>query len=133
MKSLVIYYSLLGHNKEIAENISKDMKYDILEFAPGTMLRCFQFFLRHKKLRKLAGKVDLSQYSSLIACGPIWGAKPAPAIKILLETVDLNDKSVKCIFTYTQDHGETEKFLHDLMKKKGVDSLDIQFRNLHSC
>ena len=127
MKSLVIYYSLLGHNKSIAERISREEESDMIEFAPGNLLRCFQFFMGHKKLKKKASKIDLSIYNSIMICGPIWAKKPAAAINALLETLDLNEKTIKFNFTYTQDHGDTEKYLRELMKEKGAILLDIQF------
>ncbi|MFX1276709.1 MAG: flavodoxin family protein [Promethearchaeota archaeon] len=130
MNEIVIYYSLLGHNKEIAENISREKNCDLIEFAPGNLLRCFQFFLRHKKLKKQAKKLNISKYNDIIICGPIWAGKPAAAIKILMETLDLNNKSIKTYFTFTQDYGETEKFVQNLMEKKGANLLEIQFKNI---
>jgi len=130
MKSIVIFYSLLGHNKNNAEKISREEECDIFEFAPGNILRCFQFFFGHKKLKKKASKVDLSSYNSVIICSPIWAKKPAAAIKILLEMIEINEKAIKFYFTYTQDYGDTENFIRTLMNKKGADLLDIQFLNI---
>ena len=130
MKSLVIYYSLLGHSKNIAERIAREEEYDLLEFAPGSILRCFQFFIGHGKLKKKASKIDISIYNSIIICCPIWAKKPAAAIRILLKTLNLNDKTIKFYFTYTQDYGDTEKYLSDLMNEKGADLRDIQFINI---
>jgi len=130
MTSIVIYYSLLGHNRTIAEEIAELRKCEILEFAPGSILRVFQFFMRHKKLRKKAQEVDLSDYNEIIICGPIWAGKPAPAIKYLLESLDLKGKVVRFHFTFTQNYGNTEGNIRGLMEKKGADLKLIKFKNI---
>jgi flavodoxin len=130
MKSIVIYYSLLGHNREITEEIAKNSNSEILEFAPGRIWRVFQFFSGGKKLRKKAKQVDISEYDEIIICGPIWAGKPAAAIKNLLEVLDLKGKTVKTYFTFTQDYGETEEAIKSQMKEKGANLTDIQFKNI---
>lgn len=130
MKSIVIYYSLLGHNRDMAEKIAKNENIDILEFAPGTIMRVFQFSLFHKRLKKKAKKVDVSDFDEILICGPIWGAKPAAAIKFLIETLDLKGKTVKTYLTFTQDYGETEMMIRELIEEKGATLVDIQFKNI---
>ena len=130
INSIVIYYTLLGHNKGIAEEIAKENNSKIVEFAPGRISRVFQFFWGKKKLRKKANKVDISGYDEVIICGPIWAGKPAAAIKALLEALDLKGKSVKTYFTFTQDHGETEDAIKKRMKGKGANLVEIQFKNI---
>jgi flavodoxin len=130
MKSIVIYYTLLGHNRDIAEEIAKNNKSEILEFAPGRIWRVFQFFSGGNKLQKKAKQVDISSYDEIIICGPIWAGKPAAAIKFLLEILDLKGKNVKTYFTFTQDHGETEDAIKSQMKDKGANLTDIQFKNI---
>ena len=130
MKSIVIYYTLLGHNRDIAEEIAERENCDILEFAPGSFLRCFHFFLLHKTLKKRAKEVDIAEYNEIIICGPIWAAKPAAAIRFLLEALDLRGKTVKIYFTFTQNYGETESMIRELMEKRGANLIDIQFKNI---
>ncbi len=66
MKSIVIYYTLLGHNKDIAEEIAKKNNSELLEFAPGSKWRVFQFFSDGKKLKKKAQQIDISGYDMCI-------------------------------------------------------------------
>jgi len=130
MKSIVIFFTLLGHNREIAEEIADKNKSEILEFAPGRVWRVFQFFWGKKKLKKKARQIDVSDYEEVIICGPIWAGKPAPAVQKLIEVLDLKGKAVKTYFTFTQDYGETEDFIKDQMKEKGANLVDIQFRSI---
>jgi len=115
MNTLVIYYSLFGNNESIATNIAQTNNYDILEFDPGSIFRVFQFFVRKKRLAKKAKQINTEKYTDIIICGPIWAGKPAPAIIKLLENIDLKNKKVTCNFTYTQDYGETESQIEDLI------------------
>ena len=130
MKSIVIYFSLLGHNKEIAQQIANKEGCDILEFSPGSIWRVFQFFTRHGKLKKKAKQVDVSDYDEVIVCGPIWAGKPAAAIKYLLEALDLKGKTTRTYWSYTQDFGETEEIIKKQMEAKGAILKDIAFKNI---
>jgi flavodoxin len=132
MDTLVVYYSLFGNNEGIATNIAQVNNYDIVEFNPGTMLRVFQFFVRKKRLAKKAKQLDIEKYNSLIVCGPIWGGKPAPAIIKLLENIGINNKNVSCNFTYTQDYGETETQIANLISNNGGISKEIVFWNIRN-
>ena len=130
MDTLVVYYSIFGNNKGIATNIAQANNYDIVEFNPGTFFRVFQFFMRKKRLAKKAKQIDITNYNNLIICGPIWGAKPAPAIIKLLENIGIKDKNINCNFTYGQDYGETESQISDLITNNGGNSQEIIFWNI---
>jgi len=130
MDTLVVYYSIFGNNKGIATNIAQANNYDIIEFNPGTIFRVFQFFMRKKRLAKKAKQIDIENYNNLIISGPIWAAKPAPAIIKLLENIGIKDKNISCNFTYTQDYGETESQISDLITINGGNSQEIIFWNI---
>jgi len=120
MSKIVLYYSLLGHNRAIAEKIAEREKCEIKEFAPGNLLRVFQISIRKKKLAKKAIKLntEIEYHDDLIICGPIWARKPAPAMQKLLENLNLEGKNVSCNFTYTQDYGDTENIVRTLIQEK---------------
>jgi flavodoxin len=130
MDTIIIYFSILGNNKRIATEIANENNYEIIEFAPGTMLRVFQFFMRKKRLVKKAKALDIQEYDNLIICGPIWGGKPAPAIIKLLETLEINGKNVSCYFTFGQDFGNTEELAKEIIESKGGNSKEIIFNNI---
>lgn len=132
MDTLVVYYSIFGNNEGIATNIAHVNNYDIVEFNPGTIFRVFQFFKRNKRLVKKAKQIDIEKYSNLIVCGPIWAGKPAPAVIKLLENIGVKNKTVCCNFTYTQDYGETETQIAELISKKGGNSQEIVFWNIRN-
>ncbi|MFW9820878.1 MAG: flavodoxin family protein [Candidatus Thorarchaeota archaeon] len=130
MDTLVVYYSLFGHNMSIAMDIAQENNYDVVEFNPGSILRVFQFFGRNKRLGKKAKQIDFSNYENLIVCGPIWAGKPAPAVIKLLEHIGIQNKNVSCNFTYTQDYGKTEAQITELISKYGGTPEEIVFWNI---
>jgi hypothetical protein len=132
METLVVYYSLFGNNEGIATNIAQVNNYDIVEFNPGSIFRVFQFFKRNKKLGKMAQQIDTAKYNNLIICGPIWAGKPAPAIIKLLENLGIKNKNVRCNFTYTQDYGETEAQIAELIARNGGTCDEVVFWNIRN-
>ena len=132
MNKLVIFFTLLGHNKEIAQEISEREKSDVLEFAPGNIFRVFQFFSGKKKLAKKAKKLnfDIQNYEEITTCGPIWGGKPAPAVRILLQNMDMKGKRVSCQYTYTQDYGNTEETTRRIIQTNLGEVREIIFTNI---
>ena len=130
MSTIIIYFSMLGNNKRIASEIANKNNYEIIEFAPGTMFRVFQLFIRKKRLVKKAKELDIQKYDNLIICGPIWANKPAPAIIKLLETLELNGKNVSCYFTYGRKYVNTEDLVKEIIESRGGNSKEIIFNNI---
>ena len=130
MSKIVLYYSILGHNRSIAGEIAEKERCEIREFAPGNLLRVFQFFIGKKKLAKKAKQVnmEIQYHDELIICGPIWARKPAPAMQKLLENLDLKGKTVSCNFTYTQDYGDTEDRVRTMIQEKSGIVKEITFK-----
>jgi flavodoxin len=132
MNNLVIFFSLLGHNGELAQEIADREKSDVLEFAPGSIFRVFQFFSGKKKLAKKAKKlnIEVQNYQEIAICGPIWGGKPAPAVMILLQNMDMKGKKVSCYYTYTQDYGNTEETTRKIIQTNLGEVKEIKFANI---
>jgi len=85
-----------------------------------------------KRLAKKAKKinVDVANYNEIIICGPIWGGKPAPAIKALLNNLDMKGKNVSCNMTYSQDYGNSEDIIKDLIQKNSGEVQEIKFNKI---
>jgi len=130
MDSIIIFYSLLGHNEEIATNFARESNFDIIEFSPGSKLRVFQFFVGKRRLSKKAREIDIQNYNKILIYGPIWAGKPAPAILKLLENINLKEKEVSCSFTYTQDYGNSENLVKETIKNSGGICIAINFQTI---
>lgn len=132
MEGIVIYFSIFENNKNIAERLAENKNFELYEFSPGSIMRVFQFFFGKKKLKKRAQELNsiISKYNTIIICGPIWAAKPAPAIDALTEELNLENKNIEFHFTYTQDYGNTKENIEELIEKKLATLEDIIFTNI---
>lgn len=132
MNSIIIYFTLLGHNRRIAEEIAEKENCDLQEFASGSIFRGFQYLMGKKRLAKKAKKVnlDVANYNEIIICGPIWGGKPAPAIQALLDNLDITGKKVRCYFTYSQDYGNSEDIVKNLIQNNSGEVKEIRFNKI---
>lgn len=122
MKSIVVYYSLEGNTKLVAEKIQQIFHSDVIEIkakrepkAEG-LLRLFhiakQVYLKEKPL--LLDEVrDLSDYDKIFLGSPIWMGTMTPAVRSYVSQAKLCNKLVIPFCTYTEDSGH---FFEDLRK-----------------
>ena len=132
MKKIIIYFSLLGHNREIAEIMAEQENCEVMEFSPGNILRGFQIIGGKKRLRKRARRMDeeILPFDEVIICGPIWAYKPAPAVKSLLKSLTLEGKTVSCYMTYTQDYRNSEEIIKNLIEEQSGIVKEITFKDV---
>lgn len=122
MKSIVIYYSLDGSTRLVADKIQQVFHADSLEIhlvrepRPEGWMRLFtiarQVYL--KSTPKLAEPIhDLSGYDKIFLGSPVWMGTMAPAIRSFLCEAHLNDKLVVPFCTYDAELGH---YFEDLRK-----------------
>lgn len=103
MKSVIIYYSLEGNTKLIAELISKEINGDLIE------LKCKKEF-PSKGFKKYfwGGKsaifretpelinfnVDLSKYENIFLGTPVWAGTYAPAFNTFFRDNSISNKNI---------------------------------------
>lgn len=136
-KVLVVYYSLSGHTKEIAEKIAGLTKADIYEIKTAEEVRANPWFYYkvRKQLKqgiypKLAGKLpDASEYDMIFVGAPVWWYTMATPGLSFLEQVDFKGRKVVPFSTQGSNYGT---FFEDFAKK--VQNADLQksasFNNL---
>ena len=79
-KTLIIYYSLSGHTKDIAAKIQKMTGGDMYEIKTVDKLNTVPWFylilrqqLKDKKYPALSGELpDLSRYDTIFVGSPVW-------------------------------------------------------------
>ena len=106
MKCIVIYYSLTGNTKLIAEVIARSIKADLEQLAlVKPMPQGFTKFIiggyqaifnREPKLKPYT--IDFSKYDLIFLGSPIWGGKIASPINTFLNDEGLHDKKI-CFFS----------------------------------
>ncbi len=103
MKTLVLYYSLEGNTKNIAERIAAQCKGDLVELVPEKPNPSEGFgkyfwggkSVFFKETPKLINEMpDLSLYDLIFIGSPLWAGSFSPAINTLLNTVSFKNKKV---------------------------------------
>lgn len=116
MKALVVFYSLEGNTRLIANMISKIAKIDILELKPKKQLNSKSFFkyvwggkqiVMNEKPELEDYKVDLNKYDFIFIGTPVWVSTYAPAIKTFIHANKISKKSIALFCCYGGTPGKT--------------------------
>ena len=115
MKKLVIYYSLEGNTKIIAETIANEMGADTMELKPKKEIskKGFskylwggkQVIMKETPELTLIDK-DISEYDLLIIGTPVWGCNFAPPIRTLFSNKEIVNKTIALFCTHDGGPGK---------------------------
>ena len=113
MKSLVVYYSLTGKTRLVAQAIAEALNATLLEIEerrPVPMPFVYlsgsfaAFTNRGSKINPI--DVDLKQYERIFVGSPVWAYRPAPAINSFIYKTNLEGRSVIPFFTTGGNNSE---------------------------
>ncbi len=120
-KTLIIYYSLTGHTKEIAEKIQSKTNADLFEIETQKAfpMKPILFFavkqqLKDKNYPALKNIPDVSSYDTIFVGSPVWWYTAATPVLSLLDQVDFQNKKVVPFSTQGSNAGT---FLEDFKAK----------------
>lgn len=118
-KTLVLYYSLTGNTKVVAEEIASRLGADIEAIEcvnpydtafHATIERCKEEQAQGILPEILPVKADLSQYDIIFVGYPVWFGTYAPPIATWLNSVDLSGKKVALFCTFGSGGLESSQF-----------------------
>ena len=114
MKSLVVYYSLTGKTKLVAQVITEALNATLVEIKETKPRKLWPFVYltggfaaitnRRSKINPV--DVDLKQHERIFIGSPIWGSRPAPAINSFIYQTDFEGRSIIPFFTMGGDNSE---------------------------
>jgi len=122
MKSLVVYYSLTGKTKLVAQVIAEALNATLVQIEerrpipfPFVYLSgSFAAFTnRGRKINPL--DVDLKQYERIFIGSPTWAYRPAPAVNSFIYQTNFEGRIVIPFFTMGGD--DSEKALANITAK----------------
>lgn len=120
-KTLVIYYSLTGHTKEIAEKIQSKTNADLFEIKTleelpkGPKLHlAIKKQLKNQEYPALKNIPDISSYDTIFVGSPVWWYTAATPVLSLLNQLDFQNKKVVPFSTQGSNVGT---FLEDFTAK----------------
>jgi flavodoxin len=115
MKILVLYYSLDGNTKFIADTISEEINCDILRLNPkkdvpkkGFLKFVWggkQVVLNQKPELESLNK-DFKEYDLIIMGSPVWAGSYAPAFNTFFSEVNIINKKIALFCCYAGSEGK---------------------------
>lgn len=115
MKALIVYYSLEGNTRFVAQEIKKHLDADVLELKPVKNYSTgFMKYFAGGKDVKTGKKKELEtfdfekdRYDTIVVGTPVWAASVAPPVRTFLAAYDFSDKKIG--FFACCGGGETRK------------------------
>lgn len=127
MKTIIVFYSLEGNTKYVAETIAARIGADILELktqkekSGGTFSTYFwggKSAIMGEKPKLQPYQFNASSYDMIILGTPIWAGRNTPPLNTFLSVNDLSGKSI-AVFTCSAG-GEADKCYSRLRKNLNI-------------
>ena len=107
MKALVVYYSLTGKTKLVAQAIAEALDAMLLEVKetkprkPGLLTYATGGYeaMRNRGSEIDSIDVDVTQYETIFIGSPVWASRPAPAINSFVYRTNFEGRSIVPFFT----------------------------------
>jgi len=113
MKSLVVYYSLTGKTRLVAQVIAEALNATLVEIEerrpipmPFVYLSGGFAAITNRGTKINPTDVDLQQYERIFIGSPIWASRPTPAINSFIYQTNFEGRSVIPFFTMGGDNTE---------------------------
>jgi flavodoxin len=114
VKPLVVYYSLTGKTKLVAQVIAEALNATLVEITEtkprklGPLVYLIGGFAatinRGSKINPV--DVDLKQYERIFIGSPSWNSRPAPAVNSFIYQTNFEGRSIIPFFTMAGDNSE---------------------------
>jgi len=123
MKSIVVYYSLEGNTKLIADAITEEIDCDVMQLTPKNDVskKGFMKYVWGGKQVVLNEKPELEpfdknidSYDLIIMGSPVWAGSFAPAFSTFFSQVSLKNKNIVLFSCYAGTEGK----IFDSFKEK---------------
>lgn len=115
MSTLVVYFSLDGNTKFIAEKIAETIGAEIIELNVGKIYPTkgfWKYFLGGKavifgeKPKLTNERIDLSRYETILIGTPIWAGSYTPPIKSFIHQYKIQGKRIALFASCGGDEAE---------------------------
>ena len=114
MKPLVVYYSLTGKTKLVAQATAEALNATLLEIEETKPRKRGPFIyltggfaaMTNKRSKINSIDVDLNQYNTIFIGSPIWGSRPVPAVNSFIHRTNFEGRDVIPFFTMGGDNSE---------------------------
>jgi len=138
MKTLIVFFSRTGYNKQIAEQLAKTLNADLDEIQDHTKRQGKIGWVRagrdasSKKLTKISVTKDPQNYDRIILGGPKWAFNLIPPIRTYVKENNFENKEI-ALFSVSLSGEAKENFeeLSQLMEgSKVIATLSLREKSL---
>jgi flavodoxin len=114
MKSLVVYYSLTGKTKLVAQAIAEALNATLVEIKETKLRKPGPFVYVTGGLAAIMNRgskinpidVNVKQYERIFIGSPIWASRPPPAINSFIYQTNFEGRSIIPFFTMGGNNAE---------------------------
>ena len=114
MKKLVVYYTMQGNTKKVAEIIADKLGTDIIEISPkkkytvANALILARRDIENKNSPEIEPlELDIGVYEEIIIGTPVWWYTFTPPIRTFIKENDLSGKKIRLFCTHRGAPGST--------------------------
>ena len=128
MKTIVVYYSLNGNTKMVAEKIAEKLgckisrittKKKMPEGKAGQILKGALITIL-KARPAISFDKEITDYEHIIICTPVWAGTFTPAIRSFISLHDMKEKKISLVSTFDGGPGRCFKALEEEIQPKEV-------------
>lgn len=114
MKNLIVYYSVSGQTRYVADIIKEQLKCDVFEIKTKEEIKPGVFSRYYKGTKAMFSSVlpelkpydiNIDDYDRIIFGFPNWGSNFPPAVKAFIEQNDFSGKKIYLYTTYVARGG----------------------------
>ena len=140
MKSLIVFYSLKGNCKKIANELNKKYPSDILElkFKKGFKKPKMNFTnILFGVIQVLTKKtpeinhldINLNDYDQIIIGTPVWGSTMSPVIRTFITKYNIQNKKIILFANYKGEIGNTFLDIKEILNKNNKIIEKLEYKN----
>ena len=129
LKNVVIYFSLTGNTRRIAELLGETYDAKLIELESGGIKALKVPVHIVKKILKIkivnVHDLDLEGYDIIFIGGPVWNLRPCPAITDALHNLNLVDKKVIAFICHGGGPRKSRDIMRELVESAGGKLVDV--------
>lgn len=123
MKGCIVYYSLDGHTKKLAEEIAKINNYELMEIEPVKPMK-YKGFLKiliggmwavRKKQLPIKPVKDINEYEHIILGTPVWADRIPPYMRTFLSENRISGKKVSVFVSCGGGQGNVYNIIKEMI------------------
>ena len=127
LKTIIVYYSLTGNTKFVAEKIAQELDADLCEITDKNFKTGRMLYIKggmaamREKLSDIKVEKSIEYYDLVIVGSPVWAGKIAPPVRTFLVNNNFSDKQLAFFVSIGGD--KPQKTFENLKKTTELDAV----------